>query len=85
MLSGEISKEFIHSRISSPSINTSTPSRGPHHSFKSQGRNLRLHISSVTMLSFQAHHILTLNLKFEQDAKHKSLLTKQETEQFDLF
>ena len=85
MLSGEISKEFIYSRISSPSINTSMPSRGPHHSFNSQRRNLCLHVSSVNMLSFQAHHILTLNSRAEQDTMHKSLLTKQETEQFGLF
>ena len=28
--------------------------------------------------------ILTLNVKFEQDAMHKALLTKQETGQFEL-
>ena len=85
MLSGEILKEFIYSRISSPYINTSTPSRDPHHSFNSQRRNLCLHVSSVNMLSFQAHHILTLNLIVEQDTMHKSLLTNKKQNNLDYF
>ena len=60
-------------KIFSPSIDTSTPSRDPHRSFRSQNRCQNPHSGSLWCNRLP---ILSLNLTTEQDAKRKPLLIK---------
>ena len=60
-------------KISSPSIDTSRPSRDPHRSFRSQLRRQNPHSGSLYCNSLP---ILSLNFTTEQDAMRKPLLIK---------
>ena len=70
MLSAKISRGFKNSGISSPPIDTSSPSRDPYRSFKSQHRcqNPRIVLPSLVYPYFE--------LDIEQNEIRKALLIK---------
>ena len=71
MLSAEISRVFINSGISSPSIDTSRLSRDPYRSESSL---------TVILLSSLVYTYSELLTTWEEDTMPKTLLIEQETE-----
>ena len=67
-----------NSRISTPSIDTTRPSKDPYYSFKSQHRYQNTSYSGVTVLPSLLYAYFEIDIK--QDEIHKALfmLTKQE-------
>ena len=73
-----ILRDFENSGISTPSIDTSGPSRDLNLSFKSQYRCQNPHSLRVIVLPSLVYHYLQLDI--EQDEIRKAFLTKQENE-----
>ena len=73
MLLAKISREFKNSRISTPPIDPSRPSRGPYHSLKSRCRCQNPHSE---LLCFHRYSMLTLKMTLNKTKYARGLVNQ---------